>query len=340
MALLGYNYTQLPALVYEHRFYRGEPWDCLVMKSTFAFKPDGTIKPLATQPDLVCDDTWRDQPLASDLLYQNDLTPYKPGTDVVLVGHARPRGGKPTSAWGARLVIEDKLDKTLHCHGPRFWRYSVVDGWHLDEGEPTDAVLLSWANAYGGIVGSGEKPEELFEHNPLGCGFLGPDGPDRKQTYKAPQLTYPDDPVTVIDRPIRPAGFMPMPNHFWDRLELAGTYDEAWGREMAPHIPLDMDLAFWQGAPRDQIVKPYLRGDETIRLIGLLPEGEVSLRLPDYELGALLEDHDGNADKYPLHLDTVLIDLDRRRLTLRWAALAGRGNGHFRANLIAGNVNV
>ncbi|MBK8337543.1 MAG: hypothetical protein IPL03_13635 [Sterolibacteriaceae bacterium] len=40
---------------------------------------------------------------------------------------------------------------------------------------------------------------------------------------------------------------------------------------MAPNIPLDLRLEFWNVVPQDQVVKPYLEGGEQVRTAGLFP---------------------------------------------------------------------
>lgn len=321
MPALGDNNTPFPGAVFEQRFYNGVPYDCMVLKATFALKPGAILKPLAEQPDLELNDLWAGEELRSELLYPSDLIPYKPATDVMVVGTARPEGGQACPQWLAQLYIEHKLNKIVRLLGPREWQHQGRQGWQLSPPTATDAVPLRWQRAWGGMLGDGDEPDSLWPANPLGMGFLGPQAPDPERRYPAPQLELPDQPLTAIDQPIAAAGFMPVPGCFAERLALAGTYDEQWEKNVAPNIPFDMDLGYWNCAPRDQIIDPYLNGDETLWLVGLLPTGRVSFRLPGYDLKAILTHENDDKEMVPLRLDTVLIDLDRMRVTLRWGRL-------------------
>ncbi|WP_090515876.1 DUF2169 domain-containing protein [Pseudomonas marincola] len=50
-------------------------------------------------------DTWRDEPKRSSLLYPSDLTAFKPTTEVLIVGTVRPPESHPLSTFYALLRI-------------------------------------------------------------------------------------------------------------------------------------------------------------------------------------------------------------------------------------------
>jgi hypothetical protein len=181
--------------------------------------------------------------------------------------------------------------------------------------------------AYGGrqrfdLPYAQHKPEMLDMRNPIGRGVQAAHEAQPGVDYPAPQIEWPDQSVKPDPRKaIAPAGFGPIPGHFMDRLRLSGTYDQAWQDKVAPNIPLDMDLRYWNGAPPDQQIDPYLKGDETLTLVHLLPEACIEIKLPGLAAWAQVEFEDGGERVEPMWLDTVCVDLDARHLILRWGWL-------------------
>jgi len=327
-------YGSLPGAVFPFEFYNGVRYHCAVMRATFAFSPDGHLELVDDQPALVFGDQYDlttpagEQELyqtTRDMLYPSDLTPYKPVTDVLVVGSAQAPGGKPAREWKATVRL-GTVQKSIRLTGPRNWERRSFGMWRLTDPEPAVAVPLLYSRAYGGrlrpeIPYAELKPKELDIRNPLGRGFEAAHG-GRQARYPAPQIEYPgsltqDDPGQAIEI----AGLSPMPGHFWSRLQLSGTYDKAWESKVAPHIPHDMDLRYWNAAPADQQINPYLVGNEMLMLDGLLASGPVRIELPNLLAWAQVDDVNGKQTAEQMSLDTVTIDLDQRQLILRWGWL-------------------
>ena len=329
-------YGALPGAVFPFEFYNGVKYYCCVMRATFSFDSGGHLELLDDQPELVFGDQYDTTiPITDknevyqttrDLLYVSDLTPYKPVTDVVIVGSAQALGGKPKTEWLATVRL-GPINKTVKITGPRYWERRTLGLWRLTEPEPVTSVPLLYSRAYGGrlrpsIPYAELKPSELDIRNPLGRGFEAAHG-GKKTRYPAPQIEYPrslakDDPAKVIDV----AGLSPMPGHFWSRLQLSGTYDDAWKAKVAPHIPLDMDLRYWNAAPSDQQIDPYLDvsgiDKKMLEIDGLLSTGPVKLQIPDLIAWAQVDDTDGTQSSEKMSLDTITVNLDRRHLILHW----------------------
>lgn len=100
------------------------------------------------------------------------------------------------------------------------------------------------------------------------------------------------------------------------RRELLGTVDDAFIQSKAP-LPADFDFGYWNAAPTDQQCA-HLVGDEWIELNGLTPEGKTLLKLPGNELYVFARSAGDDIENIPLHIDTVAIDTDARRLSLTW----------------------
>lgn len=333
-AILSSNQTPFPALVFDHAFHHGEIFHCAVLKATYAIAEDGMLHLLEDQPALCWNDQYYEEEGLDDadertsVLYPSDLLPHKPRVDVLLVGHAHAPSGAPVPAWTGELRINEHK-KSLVFTGPRQWRHHLFGGWMLDEAEPVSQVPLRYELAYGGswprqTAFSALKAGEYFPDNPLGRGFFCKGyRPDPAHTYLHPQILTRDDydATPRIDHQLVTAGFSPLSGSFWTRLQKAGTYDDAWHKEQAPNIPLDMDLAFWNNAPNDQLLDDAdvaVPASIEIRLLQLMRQPDVTLRLPDMRPYARVDYASGDYEAYRMRLDTILIDLDKNQLSLRW----------------------
>lgn len=330
MTLPSIIHGDLPGAVFDFEFYNGAIYHCCAMRATFAFDADGELDILEDQPPMMFGDYFDpDTPGAvfdnlmatAELLYPSDTTPYKPATDVLVVGTAQSKD--PKVAWICELKL-GQIRKRLQVTGPRAWTYSRLSGWQLSAPQATTAVPLRYDHAYGGRVHLDKafadiKPSDLYPDNPLGRGFLASHEATPGLPYPAPQIEYPDSPIQSDPaRVARVAGFSPMPPSFWQRLKLSGTYDEAWEKQVAPHIPLDMDLRYWNTAPEDQQVDPYQATQDKLTLSGFLATGDVSMELPSLACWAQVDYADGKQEVNAMWLDTVVVDLDQRHLVMRW----------------------
>lgn len=317
------SYSRLPAMGFEHRYQKGQPFHCLIIRGVFDWDEAGNLTPAALQcPAKLADEYWG-EPERSSVRYPADMVPKKPATDVLVIGALTAPEGKSATSWQAGLAVRDR-QKILRVCGPRQWVNHLVGGWVLTEPEPTATVPLRYELAYGGHVPrkgakEGDKPE-VHPDNPLGCGFFGQPGPDYRQRYTAPQFEVPNSPLKEIDRPIAVAGFGPLNDFCEDRMQFAGTYQDEWDQDPEPPTPPDFKLDFWNSAPLDQRFTPYLKGGETIRLGGMTAEGELTLTLPRYRCRAVLQYDDGDRGSVIMDLDTVLIDLDHKQVHIRWFA--------------------
>jgi len=309
-----------PVQGFEHRFYGGAPYHCVSAKLTLRWRANGQLTPLLRQPAFVLNDVWFDAPYESPLEYPSELIPFKPTTDVLVIGTARPHEGRARASWDAALRLPG-VHKRLRLCGPRAWRYSLAQGWRLSEPEPTDGVPLRADYAYGGVVGE-RRPHyregEFHPPNPYGCGYLGTHRADTALSYRAPQIEAWEGAIGALGEDVAVGGFGPLPGFVPQRARYAGTYDAAWARDVKPNIPLDMDLRYWNAAPADQLPASYLSAGDRIELIGLTREGQLTLTLPDVIASVVRDYTDDSTAALPLPLDTVVIDLDQRHLTLRF----------------------
>ena len=314
------NMTKLPAIGFEQMFFAGNKYHCLVVKATYHWDDDGKLSLAETQPELVAQDEYEVEPLTSSLRYVTDLVPFKPATDVLITGTARSPNDKAVSQWVAGVVV-GSVKKGVRLVGPRSWQHKTLLGWKLSEPEHCNSVQLTWENTWGGQQAEPKNEKDIFWKNPLGKGFNYKNALDKDKTYPAPQIEDYARPIVEMAREYPPVGFGPLDVFFHDRSMLAGTFDDNWQKKIAPSLPQDTDMGFYNAAPRDQIIDGYLEGGETIRLTGLTSASPFEFVLPRHNMCAVVYYGPEGSDTVNMNLDTVAIDLDDQSVTMRWCCL-------------------
>jgi len=312
--------TEYPFVGLKHRFYHGKSYHCLSLKVTLEWDDgDCCLTPLKRQPEFMLQDFWRDEADRSSLLYPSDLIPFKPTTDVLIVGTARPPHGDYASAWHGMLRI-GRLEKRLRFYGARTWQYSAFRGWALSAPEPVSGVALLYENAYGGTVEAKKahyEDGEYYPDNPFGIGFFGSMRADTRRQYRTAQIEAWNGVIREFGQDIPAGGFGPIPGFFPDRYRHVGTWDEKWEKEVAPNIPVDMNLRYWNTAPADQQPERYLRAGDVIELHGLRAGAPLCLTLPNID-ASILCDYRMGSHAAAMNLDTVHIDLNQHRVSMRY----------------------
>jgi hypothetical protein len=189
---------------------------------------------------------------------------------------------------------------------------------------------------------------EVCFSNPVGGGWIDKrwesamnkaDQPLPK-TLPAPQIEYPQD--SSLSSPLEfqhpageqdarsmkrlaegygrmPAGFGSLCKAWAPRLALAGTYNEQWLEERHPYLPKDFDFGYWNGAPADQQIPfPDLTEGYELRTDNLVPGGGIMrVALPKHR-ALVLADLGGAHLRFPMQVDTILLDTEAMTLTLVW----------------------
>lgn len=340
-----HNHTGVPHFWFEKSGAANEPLDVLVVRATFDFANHGEAITLAdTQTLIAFSDAFagpvQTSPLRAVVTDDGDLLPYKPGTDVLVLGCAKAPDLQPHAEWLAGIQI-GPVRKLLKLCGPRHWRKGA-EGWQLADAEQVTNVPLDYRLAYGGYV---HIPAELMpdaqvgsvKHagNPAGCGWL-PDSaalatlPEAAREYvsgwvdsltvlQAPQIVAPDVPLSTPFDDIEAQGLAPLARWWAPRVALQGSYDDAWRATRYPLLPADFDAHYYQSAGPDRVAKPHLHGNEVATLIGLLHE-YTCMRLPGWRIIAAVQCASGEHSVCLPVLDTVRFDLDSLKVTLVWRA--------------------
>jgi hypothetical protein len=185
-------------------------------------------------------------------------------------------------------------------------------------------------------------------YNPVGIGWLegwyaNALSVDR---WPVPRIEAPGAEITGdhFDRLIRgevhageiaeltPRGFGVIAKPWQPRLARAGTLDNHWLAERWPYMPLDFEMAYWNGAHPDMQC-PHLFGGERIELWNLLPPSTPGVALdqgtrvvcrfslPSVRVGVRLGNDRGQEAWVAARIDTLIIDMEEMRLSVVWRAV-------------------
>ncbi|HEX8613227.1 MAG TPA: DUF2169 domain-containing protein [Telluria sp.] len=337
------NHTGVPHFWFQQTGPEGERLDVLVIRATFDFAAHGdTITLAQEQHPVVAGDRYAGpaatDPLRAVIQEDGDLVPYKPGTDILVNGHALAPGGLACAQWLAGVRV-GKLKKLVRLHGPRQFR-KYAFGWRLGQASPVASVCLDYRLAYGGCIDvaaaftpDGEPDTIRHSANPAGIGWL-PSPRDYKhlgrsgrqcvarwvagqKVLDAPQIEAPLDPVTHPFQHLPPQGLSAIARWCTPRVAYQGDFDAHWRANRYPLLPENFDARYFQNAAADMVITPHLRGDETVTMTGLLTD-KTDMALPGWMLIVVARLASG-ADEVSIPLlDTVRFDLDRCQVSMVW----------------------
>ncbi|HJL19686.1 MAG TPA: DUF2169 domain-containing protein [Sandaracinaceae bacterium LLY-WYZ-13_1] len=292
-------------------------WELLVaIKERFRIRSGGGVRRAGGAEIRFEDEPWSpDAPDGSSTKYPHDIAPSKPSTDVIVVGDAIVPGRGSARDLDVRVEVGDAA-RSLRVFGPRTW-YDAGP-----ELRPTDPLLferapLRWEHAFGGLDDS--DPSGVLEEprNPLGTGVVR--DPEQLAGQPAPHVEDPEDPIRGHRSRPQPAGVGAIGPSFEPRRSAAGTYDERWIRQRMPLPPEDFDEHFHSCAAPGLRTRQHLVGGESVRLLGLHPDGPFSFELPRLSFLIEVPFPDGISELFPV-LDTVLLEPNERQVELTWRA--------------------
>ncbi|MBD3182226.1 DUF2169 domain-containing protein, partial [Candidatus Poribacteria bacterium] len=272
--------------------------------------------------------------------FESDIAPFKPRGDIVLVGKACAPGATSVGSMDVSLHVGN-ISKIIRVFGDRRWEYS---GRLLSTGftdpEPFTEMELTYERAFGGIdtVGGGWCRE-----NPFGRGFIAKKTKEAVDGVLLPNLEDPEDLINSWDDHPNPVGFGFYGRSAMPRAGYMGTYDDKWREERSPDPPLDFKFDYYNAANPDLQVEGYLKGDETVEIVNMTPDGRMKFKLPDIKLFAAIvrfkrqkkpmsmeeefwneennDNKDGKEEDINLNLDTLCIIPDENRFYLVWRGI-------------------
>jgi hypothetical protein len=310
----------------------GAPFLSVIIKGTFRLENGGPARPAAQQlPIFSADEPYDPKDPTSPLKFESDLVPFKPRTDVILVGHAYAPYGRPAKMVDVEIEV-GPIHKKLRVFGDRAWSFpsDQVDAIPYIAG-PADFVKmpLTWDRAFGGVdksapIIAGNPPFKPWcERNYLGKGFCGARTVSSIHNTPLPNIEDPNDLIRTWDSRPRPVGCGFFPRNSRPRADWFGTYDEKWKAERAPELPVDFRFDAYNGADLSMQAVPYLVGNERVRLVNVTPGGRwQDFALPGFR-PTLAATQAGSVRSADFRLDTLLLLPNQLVFCSIWRAVIG-----------------
>jgi len=279
------NARLFPTAITFGKTAEGAPFLSVIIKGTFTIPTNGGIARAAAEqiPIFTADEPYDPKEPGGVLKFESDLVPFKPRTDVVLVGHAYASHGRPAKVVDVEIEV-GALKKKLRVFGDRAWSFpsEQQDAIPYIVG-PAEFVKmpLTYDRAFGGIdktAGIVGHRKPWCERNYFGKGYCGARTVASINGTPLPNIEDPDDLIRTWDSNPRPAGCGFFPRNSRPRVEWYGTYDEKWKAERKPDLPLDFRFDAYNRADLTMQGAPYLVGNEVVKLTN------VSARSPRIEL--------------------------------------------------------
>jgi len=290
-----------------------------VVKGTFSIPTEnGAVCRLASEQlaplplSTYVGERWR-----SSILHPADVVPYKPGTDVVLVGHAYAPKERPVTELPASVKVAS-LHKSLVVVGDRQW-HRAAGGLVMTTPVPFVRMPLVYERAFGGCPPSqrDKRQPDHDQRNPVGTGYCVVEGD--ADGMPLPNLEAPKARITSWCSVPSVAGFGAIDAHWAGRRRFAGTFDAAWRATQRPYMPLDLDPRFYCVASPGLGSQISLFGELDVELVHLAPEPVLRFVLPDVRVR--VDFHlAGHVQERRAELWTVVIEPDDRRVTMTWGA--------------------
>lgn len=291
----------------------------VVVKATYRFDERGATALAEEQVPLAKADSHYGEPGQSSTREESDFAPFKPASDVALIGDAWAPRGRATEMDVALRV--GPVAQRCRVFGERRWVRGIL-GYRPSAPEAFERMPLVYERAFGG---SDTSPKRESDHawepaNPVGCGLFAKHSQLDPRELALPNVEDPDDLLRGLGGRPTPAGFGFVGRHWQPRLHWAGSYDAAWQKQRSPLLPLDFDERFHNAAHPRLICPGYLRGDERVELVGVTRAPRVAFSLPGVRVAVRTVTRDLVRTDLPARLDTLVIEPDESRVTLVWRA--------------------
>jgi len=307
----------------------------VIVKATFRLENRLAPARLAADqlPIFAQDEPYDAEKVDGALKFESDLVPFKPRTDVLLVGKAHTPFGRPRSSVDVTLQV-GPVRKQIRVFGERRWSFK-------DLRDPTPLVAgpieflempLSWERAYGGIDEQAGLRTDVPSFRPwcsrnfMGTGFSGARSIESIDERPLPNLEDPRDLIQFWDSRPRPTGCGYYPRNSEPRVRYGGTYDKKWQAERAPALPEDFCFDYYNAADPELQVQGYLQGNERGMLENVTPGGgRLDFMLPcirpRFTVTRGTDPKKQHVFEAPAALDTLLVLPDDQVFCVSWRAL-------------------
>lgn len=343
--MLAKNETPFAAIAFEQYHRDGPPMGVVTCRATYNLMQDGTLE-LADKQELVLADEYQGDPLKTSLLKASDLTPFKPNTDITIIGNTYAPLGENVTEWSFGIEV-DSNKRFLKAHGLRNW---LPDGqkdekpsWRMSDTTPVDFVPLDYRYAAGSSYFDAPN-NDPNGFNPIGAKLPHPDYTPEDAIIPVAMIDSDTAPIVDPYKLVQAQGFGPIPPFWQQRMQFVGTTDDAWRKNRFPQLPADFNYLHYQSASAGMIWRGFMKGDETISLHGLtLGEKIFSFNLPSIQPYAAFDWIDDRQAIAVLNLDGVHIDMLSQaapwQVHLTWRAWAVICPEFFKIDLFATTLN-
>ena len=266
-----------------------------LLKATFRI-PEGADSTVASIADEQIPVTGADEFYKGDITgsikLESDAVPFKPRTDIVVVGRAYAPNGKPVRMLDVALRV-GRVQQVIRVFGDRRWVFPTrLAGVPV----PSDPELftempLVYERAFGGFD---HKGKAWSPQNHIGRGFIGKKVPEIVDGKLLPNLEDPRQPIRSWDDKPAPVGFGFYGRSWQPRAALTGSAIDDLHPEFG--LPADFDFGFNNGAHPALQVPGYLAGNEEVELRYLTPDGYRRFRLPGVQPRITLRLYDAPPD--------------------------------------------
>jgi hypothetical protein len=318
----------------------------VLVKRTYAIRPgQAALRTERARPFVQADVYYDDgDPETSTVKYESELAPYKPATDVVVIGKAFAPRGKPV----ARLDVAVEVGghkKVIRVTGDRHCLFRDNRPPTFTEPAEFTEMEVRYERAYGG-KDERSRPELPFYYprNPMGTGVAVSNTRAAVDGLVLPNLEDPGDLLTpervVLGEPDRwnkqplPQGLGWFQPAWYPRCSFVGSVpgfvdpDEVMREEALGLVPRGQialarrfqlpsyDVRYNNGASLG-LALPFLKGDEAVRLTHLTAEGDLRFTLPGDRPRISLDLGQGE-NGLDVVLHTVCVRLEDMQVDLVW----------------------
>ena len=292
-----------------HLEHPEQPHLSIVAKGSWHITADGSLTQLDPQRHFFGDSYQNADPY-QELLYPNEMELWKPSAEVVIIGSCYTPQQQPLTACNCGFRVGN-IRKSVAVIGDRHW----MPGFGQDlpsEPKSFTRMPLTWSRS----LGAADNPQ-----NPVGTGGRG---------TVLPNFENPDNLLRNPDQNIAPTGLSPINRMWQSRSELVPANTS--GLNEAGYITLDpqTDFHFCNAAPADQRLQGYFRGNEQCEFTNLHPENpNLKTQLPGIAVRCLVRtetEQQREEREVPMHLDTVIVNLDEGWIECLWRGITPISN--------------
>lgn len=318
----------------------------VLVKRTYEIQPGRRAARAEVDRPLLEGNRYRDEgdPEVATVQYESDLAPFKPMTDVVVIGKAYAPHGRPISLMDCVVQVA-RTRKVVRVIGDRrcVFRAGRAPAW--TDPEPFVELDVCYERAYGGAdLRSDPAIPFYYPRNTKGRGLALKNVPEVVDGLRLPNFEDPHDLLTpdrvVLDRrscwnrqPL-PQGFGWFEKIWYPRCSFVGAVpgdvdlgeplrEEALGLVPRGQVALarqfklpSFDVRFNNGASPG-LALPHLAGHERITLIRLTRDGALEFDLPGDPPRILLDISLGENVLTPV-LHTVCVRAEEMQVDLVW----------------------